>query len=423
MSKTKSKSEKASGKSPEQAPVAAPATRLGDAEAQARLAVLRAQMEKQYGKGIIQNLSAQISNQRFAYQVPSGSVSLDLALAPVVRLPNGTWQTGFTPGRIIEIFGPEGGGKTTLLAHICANAQRAGKRCAYADMEHQVDPDYFRRLGVNLRALEFTQPSSGTDCMNIAKTWLQSGLFDYIFVDSVAALVTDEELKGDIGDAVMGSHGRLMSQSLRQMNSFLSTNKGVTTNIVFVNQIREKIGVMFGNPETTTGGRALKFYSSVRIDLRSVGDRLKDGENVYGQRVRAKVLKNKVAPPFRQSEFDLVFGNGIDIHADLFDLCLGRGIITGDSWFKYGDKTLGQGRRNAVDCIKTDGAMGYALYNELLTKVQEERGYHPDGSPIPGRVQEITQPMQAQIFIPRTEEEEAQAMAAEDALQHVEAGG
>jgi len=328
------------------------------------------QIEKQYGKGIIQNLSAQISNQRFAYQVPSGSVSLDLALAPVVRLPNGTWQTGFTPGRIIEIFGPEGGGKTTLLAHICANAQRAGKRCAYADMEHQVDPDYFRRLGVNLRALEFTQPSSGTDCMNIAKTWLQSGLFDYIFVDSVAALVTDEELKGDIGDAVMGSHGRLMSQSLRQMNSFLSTNKGVTTNIVFVNQIREKIGVMFGNPETTTGGRALKFYSSVRIDLRSVGDRLKDGENVYGQRVRAKVLKNKVAPPFKKAEFDIMYGEGISKTGEIVDLGVELNIIKkSGSWFSYGETKLGQGRESVKSVLHDNPELALELESKILEAV------------------------------------------------------
>jgi len=418
MSTTKTKKsktpEKAVKPKAEELVPAVKAARPTEAETASRLAVMRAQMEKQYGVGIVQNLAAEVSNQRFGYQIPTGSVSLDMALAPVMRRPDGSWQTGVTPGRIMEVFGPEGCGKTTLLGHLCANAQRAGQRCAYNDMEHQVDPTYFKRLGVNLSTLEFTQPSSGDDCMNIGILQLKSGLFDWIFFDSVAAMVPQSELDGEVGDAQMGAHARLMSQSMRIINSHLSTTKGVTTNIVFVNQIRNKIGVLYGNPETTTGGNALKFFSSVRIDMRAVGDRLKNGENVYGQRVRAKVIKNKLAPPFRSCEFDLVFGEGIDIHADLFDVCVGRGIITGAVWYAYKKTTLGQGRANCILKLKASPDLAYHLYDDLLTQVQDERGFLPDGTPIPGRVQEVVVQQTEQIFVPPTDAEIDKAVAAED---------
>ena len=425
MSKSKTKTEKpadpAAKKSDKPLQPSPTRKRLTDAEASARMVVLTAQMEKQYGKGIVQNLAGQTSNTRFAYQIPTGSIALDLALAPIRRFPDGRWQTGLTPGRIMEIYGPEGGGKTTLCAQICANAQNMGLRCAYNDMEHMVDPDYFRRLGVNFGALQFTQPKDGTECSNIIKLQVQSGLFDCVFTDSVAAMVPESEMDGDIGDAQMGSHARLMSQSMRQINPYLSPDRGTTTNVFFINQTRNKIGVMFGNPETTTGGNALKFYSSVRVDIRRI-ESLKDGEDVYGQRVRIKVVKNKVAPPFRQAEVDMVFGRGLDIHADLFDLCVGRSILTaGDSgWTKFGRHTLAQGRMNCVQKIRTNPKLAYMLYDKLLTTVQDERGFLPDGTPIPGRAQEVVNTQRQSVFTPTAEEVAASEVKEEDVVEQIE---
>jgi recombination protein RecA len=388
-----------------------------NAEDAAKLAALQASLEKAYGKGIMQTMDKSSSNQRFERQTPSGSIGLDIALGPMFRHPTGIWQTGYAPGRIIEIFGPESGGKTTMCLQLVANAQAMGIRCAYNDMEHTLDPAWAKALGVRLPELYFTQPSSGTECLQIVDHQLRSGLFGVIVTDSVAALITEEELKGEMGDATMGGQARLMSQAMRKLNTFMTTNKAAT-NLVFVNQIRHKIGVMYGNPETTTGGNALKFYASFRIDVRRA-EQLKDGENVYGHRIRAKVIKNKVAPPFREATFDLIYSKGIDYVAELFDLCATKGIlVVGNAgWTTYKDRTLGQGKDNVANKMREDRALAYHLYDDLLTLVMHERGYTPDGVAIPGMVQEIAPTSQASAFQPVAESETGEGVEVEEVTQ------
>ena len=357
-------------------------TKQDISEDKAKLKTIIAQLEKNYGKGILQTISGPLPPQRFSRQVPSGSISLDIAMGPMYRHPNGVWQTGYPPGRIIEVFGDEGTGKSTMCMQLVANAQALGIRCAYGDMEHAVDPDYAKALGVDLSRLQLYQPASGTQCLQITEVLLKSGMFGLIIVDSVASLITDAELAGEVGDKFVGEQARLMSSSLKSMNTHMSG--GAQTTLVFTNQIREKIGVTYGSNKTTPGGRALKFYASMRIELYRVSQ-LKEGENVYGQRVCAHIIKNKCSPPFRKAEFDLVFGKGIDYVADLFDLCVGRGlIIASGSWYALGKEQLGQGRQNAVEVIRRDLPRCYELYDKLLTLVLAERGYNTDGTEIPG---------------------------------------
>jgi recombination protein RecA len=301
-------------------------------EQNATLKTTLQQIERQFGEGAIMPLG---KDKQVAIQgIPTGSLSLDIALG----------GQGIPRGRIIEIFGPESSGKTTLALHVLAKAQQQGGIVAFIDAEHALDPSWAKKLGVELDTLLVSQPTCGEEAMHITEMLIKSNAVDVIVIDSVAALIPKQELEGDIGDTHVGLQARLMSQSMRKLTGAIAKAK---TAVIFINQIREKIGVMFGSPETTPGGRALKFYSSCRIDVRKVGA-LKDGEEVVGQRVRAKVVKNKVAPPFRVAEFDMMHTNGISYEGDVLDLAVEKKIVVrSGAWFRYGDVQLGQGKEKA----------------------------------------------------------------------------
>ena len=291
------------------------------------------QIDRQFGKGSIMRLGEE-HIPTMENSISTGCLSLDVALG----------VGGVPRGRIIEVYGPESSGKTTLALHIVAEAQKAGGFAAYIDAEHAVDPDYSKNLGVNTEELLISQPDTGEQALEICETLVRSGAVDVIVIDSVAALVPRAELEGDMGDAHVGLQARLMSQALRKLTGTVSRSN---TTVIFINQIREKIGVMFGNPETTPGGRALKFYSSIRMEIRRVTS-LKDGGEMVGSRVRVKVLKNKCAPPFKQTEFDIMYGKGISYEGDVLDLAVSGDIVekTG-AWYSFDDMKIGQGRENA----------------------------------------------------------------------------
>ena len=317
------------------------------------------QIERQFGKGSIMRLgsSEKISDVPV---IPTGSLGLDLALG----------IGGVPRGRVVEIYGPESGGKTTLALHIVAEAQKQGGLAAFIDAEHALDVTYARKIGVNTDDLLISQPDSGEQALEIAETLVRSGALDVLVVDSVAALVPKAELEGEMGDAQMGLQARLMSQALRKLTGSISRSK---TTVIFINQLRMKIGVFFGSPETTTGGNALKFYSSLRLDIRKV-TAIKQGQDVIGMRTRVKVVKNKMAPPFRETEFDIIFGEGISREGDILDLAADNNIIEkSGAWYSYKGERLGQGRDNTKNFLKENPDM----LKEIEMSVREKMGLLP----------------------------------------------
>ena len=324
------------------------------------------QIERSYGKGSIMKLG-QNDQAVDIESVSTGSLGLDIALG-IGGLPR---------GRIVEIYGPESSGKTTLALHVIAEAQKAGGTCAFLDAEHALDPSYAKKLGVNLDDLLISQPDAGEQALEIADTLVRSAALDVLVVDSVAALVPRAELEGEMGDHHVGLHARLMSQALRKLTGSISRSH---TMVIFINQIRMKIGVMFGSPETTTGGNALKFYSSVRLDIRRIGA-IKDKEDVVGNQTRVKVVKNKVAPPFKVIEFDIMYGEGISKTGELLDLGVNAGIVEkSGAWFSYGDQRIGQGRENAKTFLKENTEIAVDIEQRvrqsagILTEVMLEGG-------------------------------------------------
>jgi recombination protein RecA len=330
------------------------AEKNGDGERSRAVDAAILQIEKQFGRGSIMRLGDREALNVDA--ISTGSVALDLALG----------VGGVPRGRITEIYGPESSGKTTLCYHIAGNAQRAGGIVAFIDAEHALDPKYAQNVGVNVDDLLVSQPDTGEQALEIAETLIRSGGVDVVIVDSVAALVPRAEIEGDMGDSHVGLQARLMSQALRKLTGAINRSQ---TSLVFTNQLREKIGVMFGNPETTPGGRALKFYASVRMDIRRI-ETLKTGTDAVGSRTRVKVVKNKVASPFRIAEFDIMYNEGISREGGLLDVGIAAGILTKTgAWFNYGDTRLGQGRENAREFLKQNPEIAAAIDDEIRGKV------------------------------------------------------
>ena len=312
-----------------------------------------AQIEKQYGKGSVMKLGDNSANMNVE-TVPTGSLSLDIALG----------LGGLPKGRIIEVYGPESSGKTTVALHCVAEVQKRGGIAGFIDAEHALDPVYARNIGVDIDNLYISQPDCGEQALEITETMVRSGAVDIVVVDSVAALVPKAEIDGDMGDSHVGLQARLMSQALRKLTAVISKSNCI---VIFINQLREKVGVMFGNPETTTGGRALKFYSSVRLDVRRT-ESLKQGGEIVGNHVRVKVVKNKIAPPFREAEFDIIFGQGISREGDVLDLAVNAGIVNkSGAWYAYEGDKIGQGRENAKTYIHENPA----FFDMLEAKVRD----------------------------------------------------
>ena len=319
-----------------------------------------AQIERSFGKGSIMKLG-QDNPVMDIEAVSTGSIGLDVALG----------IGGLPKGRIIEVYGPESSGKTTLALHVIAQEQKNGGICAFVDAEHALDPSYAKKLGVNLDDLLISQPDAGEQALEITETLVRSGAVSVVVVDSVAALTPRSELEGDMGDAQVGAQARLMSQAMRKLTGSISRSNCM---VIFINQIRMKIGVMFGSPETTTGGNALKFYSSVRLDIRRIGA-LKDRDEIVGNSTRVKVVKNKVAPPFKQVEFDIMYGEGISKTGEIIDLGVKEGIIEkSGAWFSYGDERIGQGRENAKMYLKENGN----ICNEIEEKIRKSYSINDD---------------------------------------------
>jgi recombination protein RecA len=332
------------------------------------------QIEKQYGKGAVMKLGDSAANMNVE-TIPTGSLSLDIALG----------LGGVPKGRIIEVYGPESSGKTTVALHMVAEVQKRDGIAGFIDAEHALDPAYAKNIGVDIENLYISQPDNGEQALEITETMVRSGAVDIIIVDSVAALVPKAEIDGDMGDSHVGLQARLMSQALRKLTAAISKSNCI---VIFINQLREKVGVMFGNPETTTGGRALKFYSSIRLDVRRI-EALKQGGEMVGNRTRIKVVKNKVAPPFREAEFDIMFGKGISKEGDVLDLAASVGIVQkSGAWFAYGGDKIGQGRENAkaylrehpeiMDEIEHKVRVAYGLIKEEAPEGTEETAAVPE---------------------------------------------
>ena len=320
------------------------------------------QIEKQYGKGAVMKLGDP-SVQMNIETIPTGSLSLDIALG----------LGGIPKGRIIEIYGPESSGKTTVTLHMIAEVQKRGGIAGFIDAEHALDPVYAKNIGVDIDNLYISQPDSGEQALEIAETMVRSGAIDIVVIDSVAALVPKAEIDGDMGDSHVGLHARLMSQALRKLTAVISKSNCA---VVFINQLREKVGVMFGNPETTTGGRALKFYSSVRMDVRRI-ESLKQSGEVIGNRTRIRIVKNKIAPPFKEAEFDIMFGKGISYAGDVLDLAAKVDIVNkSGAWYNYGGNKIGQGRENAKNYLLAHPE----VLSEIDRKVREHYGLDPEGA-------------------------------------------
>ncbi|TVQ24268.1 MAG: recombinase RecA [Spirochaetaceae bacterium] len=332
------------------------ASDAGSEEKQRAIEAARLQIEKQFGQGSLMKLGAR-TNHAGIETIPSGSILLDEALG----------LGGYPKGRILEIYGPESSGKTTLALHAIAEAQKKGGIAAFIDAEHALDPVYARNLGVNIDELWVSQPDTGEQALEIAESLVRSGAVDIIVVDSVAALTPQAEIDGDMGDSHMGLQARLMSQALRKLTGTISKSG---TCLIFINQIRMKIGVMFGNPETTTGGKALKFYTSVRLEVRRIETITQGADNAIGNKVRVKVVKNKVAPPFRKAELEIMFGVGISASASLLDAALKHDLLQkSGSWYSYGDERIGQGRENAKQFLETNTDIATKLETELREKM------------------------------------------------------
>jgi recombination protein RecA len=331
-----------------------------DREKQKAVELAFGQIEKQFGKGAIMRLGQKGAIQPIE-AISTGSISIDYALG----------VGGFPRGRVVEVFGPESSGKTTLALQVVAEAQRRGGMAAFVDAEHALDASYAQKLGVDIENLLVSQPDNGEQALEIVEVLIRSNGVDVVVVDSVAALVPKSEIEGDMGDPSMGLQARLMSQALRKLTGAVAKSN---TCLIFINQLREKIGVMFGNPETTTGGRALKFYSSVRVDIRRIAS-IKDGDAVVGGRTRVKIVKNKVAPPFREAEFDVMYGEGISRTGDLLDLAVDKRIVEkSGAWFAYAGERLGQGRENAKQFLKDNPE----IYKAIDEKVRKELGLTRD---------------------------------------------
>ncbi|SIS69344.1 recombination protein RecA [Kaistella chaponensis] len=319
------------------------------------LALVLEKLDKTYGKGTVMTLGDASADTSIEV-IPSGSLGLDLALG----------VGGYPRGRVIEIYGPESSGKTTLTLHAIAEAQKTGGIAAFIDAEHAFDRHYASKLGINLDDLIISQPDNGEQALEIADNLIRSGAVDIVVIDSVAALTPKAEIEGEMGDSKMGLHARLMSQALRKLTGTISKTK---CTVIFINQLREKIGVMFGNPETTTGGNALKFYASVRIDIRKASAPIKTGDEAVGSRVKVKIVKNKVAPPFKIAEFDIMYGEGVSKTGEILDAAVDMGIVKkSGSWFSYADTKLGQGRDAVRDMLKDNPE----LADELEAKIREE---------------------------------------------------
>jgi recombination protein RecA len=342
---------------------------VANAEKEKAIELAVSAIEKQFGKGSVMRLGTDEPLVQDISAISTGSISLDLALG----------VGGIPRGRVVEIYGPESSGKTTLALHIVSEAQKLGGVAAFIDAEHALDVGYARKLGVRTEDLLISQPDTGEQALEICEMLVRSGAVDVIVIDSVAALVPRAELEGEMGEPQMGLQARLMSQALRKLTATISKAQA---SVIFINQIRMKIGIMFGNPETTTGGNALKFYASQRLDIRRVGA-IKDGETVIGSRTRVKVVKNKVAPPFREVEFDILYGQGISREGDLLDLAVEHGLIEkSGAWFSYGGERIGQGRENARDFLKSRPETLAGVEARLYEKFGIARPNQPAGIPV-----------------------------------------